>query len=75
MTHPSLDPHPLVGRRVRLNSTTDQYTRLVPGTLGTIRGVKATTYFIKWDDGSNLSMCPDDGDRFEVLPAELDASG
>ena len=58
----------LAGRRVRLESTTDPYTALRPGALGTINYVRNDTTSIKWDSGSNLSMI-DGEDRFTVLPA------
>lgn len=58
--------------RVRFLYTSDPYTRLVSGTLGTIVGEYVDpwgdkTYHINWDDGSNLSMIPSSGDRFERI--------
>lgn len=58
-----------VGRRVRLISTSDPYTRLEPGTLGTVRLVDDMgTVHVKWDDGSSLGLVPRE-DRFEYVRA------
>lgn len=47
------------GDRVALIHTADPYTRLQPGTLGTVRLVDdAGTIHVKWDDGSSLGMIP-----------------
>lgn len=49
----------LIGRRVRLVSCTDEWTKIAPGTLGTINLVDdAGTVFVTWDDGSGLGMVP-----------------
>jgi hypothetical protein len=55
----------MIGKRVRLIYTSDIYTRLRPGTLGTINFVDdlGTTH-VKWDDGSSLGMV-DGEDRWE----------
>lgn len=46
-----------IGKRIRLISTTDPYTRLKPGDEGTIDFVDdAGTVFAKWDNGSSLGM-------------------
>jgi hypothetical protein len=59
----------LEGRRVRLDRCDDPYTRLRPGALGTVLWEDdAGTLHVKWDDGSSLGLCPQDGDRFTLLP-------
>lgn len=59
----------LRGRRVKLVRCMDPYTRLPSGTLGTIQHVDDVgTVHVKWDTGSNLGLCPDDGDVYELLP-------
>ena len=46
-----------IGRRIRLVSTTDEYTTLKPGDEGTVDFVDDTgTVFVKWDNGSSLGM-------------------
>lgn len=58
----------LVKKRVRLIRCNDPYTKLQPGTEGTVEFVDDTgTVFVKWDNGSSLGLCPDDGDRWQVL--------
>ena len=47
------------GRRVRLVSTSDPYTRLRSGEQGTAQYVDdAGTLHVQWDDGSHLGMVP-----------------
>ena len=47
------------GKRVELISTTDPYTKLKPGDLGTYIGADDMgQHMINWDNGSNLSMIP-----------------
>jgi hypothetical protein len=49
----------VVGKRVRFAHSGDPYTRLTPGTLGTVRLVdSAGTLHVKWDDGTSLGMIP-----------------
>jgi len=64
----------LAGKRVRLDYTSDPYTRLTPGATGTIEYVNATpwgdTTFIKWDDGSNLGLITGE-DRFTIIKQEV----
>jgi hypothetical protein len=56
------------GDRVRLLRTTDQHTRLQPGTEGTVTMIDAVgTVHVDWDDGSRLGMVAAAGDRFEVI--------
>jgi hypothetical protein len=61
-----------VGTRVRLVCCNDPYTRLVPGTLGTVTYVDTATGtpHFKWDDGSTLGLVAEAGDRYEVLMAD-----
>ena len=48
------------GTRVELVYTNDPYTRLKPGTKGTVDFVDSTgTIQISWDNGSGLGMIPD----------------
>jgi len=47
------------GERVRLISTTDPYTDLKPGALGTVAFIDSMgTVHVNWDDGSNLGLIP-----------------
>ena len=63
----ALSTHDLVGRRVRLINTTDEYTRLHYGCLGTIDFVDDMgTLHVKWDDGSSLGLIPG-ADRWQIL--------
>lgn len=53
------DVDELVGRRVMLEHTTDQYTLLELGSTGTIIFVDDMhTVHVKWDDGSRLGLIP-----------------
>ena len=58
------------GQRIALVSTNDPYTQLRPGDTGTVlRHEQAHhTVYIRWDNGSSLSMCLDAGDRIRPLP-------
>jgi hypothetical protein len=59
---------PLTGKRVRLILCTDTYTHLPAGLEGTVSFVDDTgTVHVHWDNGSRLGLCPDAGDRFEVI--------
>lgn len=59
----------LEGRRVRLVACNDTLTELPPGSTGVVELVDdAGTLHVKWDNGSNLGLCWDDGDRWTVLP-------
>ena len=59
----------LEGKRVRLIRCDDPYTKLAPGQEGTVLFTDDTgTVHIQWDNGSRLGLCPDAGDRFEILP-------
>ena len=47
------------GTRVELVYTSDPYTKLQPGTKGTVSFVDAMgTVFIDWDNGSGLGIVP-----------------
>lgn len=55
------------GRRVRLISTTDSYTSLKPGALGTASFIDDMgTLAVQWDDGSRLGMVPR-ADQWEFI--------
>lgn len=56
-----------VGDRVELIRCSDEWTRLAPGTQGTVRLIDSMgTVHVAWDDGSSLGMIPGE-DRFKVL--------
>jgi hypothetical protein len=58
----------LEGKRVRLVHCNDRYTKIKPGTEGTVEFVDDLgTLHVKWDDGSSLGLCRDDGDSWQVL--------
>jgi hypothetical protein len=58
----------LEGRKVRLIRCNDSYTKLEPGTTGTVELVDDMgTLHVKWDNGSSLGLCWDDGDRWSIL--------
>lgn len=47
------------GTRIRLIKTTDPYTHLVPGDMGTVRFVDdAGQIHISWDNHSSIAMIP-----------------
>jgi Domain of unknown function (DUF4314) len=49
----------VTGDRVQLVSTTDEYTKLTPGDLGTVSFVDGLgTIHVNWDSGSRLGMVP-----------------
>lgn len=55
------------GKRIRLVQTTDPYTRLRPGSEGTVQFVDDTgTLHIKWDSGEYLGLVPGE-DQYEVI--------
>lgn len=59
--------NPLEGRRVRLLRCTDPYTRLKPGSEGTVSLVDdAGTVHVDWDSGSTLGLVPGE-DAWEVV--------
>lgn len=57
----------MLGKRVQLISTTDEYTSLTYGDLGTINYIDDVgTVFISWDNGSNLGLVPG-VDRWKII--------
>ena len=57
----------LIGKRVRLSYTSDEYTELKPGDEGTVDYIDdAGTIFVKWDRGSVLGLIPGE-DKFVVI--------
>lgn len=59
----------LKGKRIELIRCNDQFSKLKPGMLGTVEFEDDFgTVHVKWDDGSYLGLCKDDGDRWNLLP-------
>jgi uncharacterized protein DUF4314 len=57
-----------VGDRVRLIRCADEWTKLRPGALGTVRCIDDLgTVHVEWDDGHQLGMVEAAGDRIEVV--------
>ncbi|OKL48829.1 hypothetical protein BSR29_02940 [Boudabousia liubingyangii] len=57
----------LVGRRIRLEDTSDPYTTLTPGSEGTINHVDDLgTLHVAWDNGSTLGLVPGE-DSYTLL--------
>ena len=57
------------GDRIELISTDDPVTRLRPGDRGTVTRVTTGPYGsigVRWDDGSGLSLIPDQ-DRWRIV--------
>jgi len=62
-----------VGDTVRLVWTSDEFTRLVPGTRGRVSFVDDTgTIHVEWEDGSSLGLIPGE-DRW-VVEGKVEAS-
>lgn len=67
----------LEGKRIKLISTSDPYTSLKPGDMGTVVDVLRvdlpqspfTQIWVKWDNGSNLALI-DNKDSFDVVDYE-----
>jgi hypothetical protein len=60
------------GDRVRFESSSDPYTKLQRGDLGTVTLVRTdpingATVSVAWDSGSRLSMLLDEGDMLSVV--------
>jgi len=59
------------GDRIRLVRTTDPWTELQPGALGTVvsttKALGETRIEVNWDCGSRLTMLPEEGDVVEVI--------
>jgi hypothetical protein len=65
----------IVGDRVRLVHTSDEYTTLPSGTMGTVRVIDDVgTLHVDWDNGSKLGLVPDE-DRWEIIWLENPARG
>jgi len=59
-----------IGDRVRLIKTTDPYTDLPSGEIGTVTFIDSFgTLHIDWDCGSRLGLVPDE-DVWEILDEE-----
>ena len=59
------------GTRVRLNSMSDPYAPVEPGTEGSVEMVDdAGQLLMKWDNGRTLALVPGE-DSFSVLPPKL----
>lgn len=60
--------HALIGKRIRLTYTNDPYTNLKQGDKGVVNHVDDMgTLFVKWDNGSNLGLVSEAGDRWEIV--------
>ena len=63
----------LAGRRIRLTYTTDSYTKLKEGDLGTVKWERLDDLWgddiisVNWDSGSTLSLIRG-RDAFTILP-------
>ena len=63
------DQYP-VGSRIRLTEMNDPYSKLKPGTEGTLMHIDDIgTFHVKWDNGSTLGLVIGE-DRFTVLPPQ-----
>ena len=62
--------HPLIGKRIRLSFTSDPYTTLKDGYLGTITDINEinglTQIGVKWDNGYRLMLIKEK-DSFDIL--------
>jgi hypothetical protein len=57
----------LKGKRIELISTSDPYTNLRPGDLGTVDFVDDLgTIHITWDNGSQLGLVPGE-DQYKIV--------
>ena len=58
----------LIGKRIRLTYTNDPHTSLRQGDEGIVDLVDDYgTLFVKWDNGSNLGLVSEAGDRWVVV--------
>jgi hypothetical protein len=63
----SINKSEIIERRTRLVRTSDQYTRLIPGSERVVQMVDDLgTIFIAWDSGSRLGLVPSE-DLFEFV--------
>ena len=62
--------HPLIGKRIRLSFTSDPYTSLKDGDMGTITDINEIGGFtqvgVSWDNGSKLMLIKEK-DAFDIL--------
>lgn len=57
----------LLGKRIELRYTNDQYTLLTPGDQGIINYIDDSgTVFVTWDNGSSLGLIPG-VDKWKVI--------
>lgn len=57
----------LIGKRIELIYTNDEYTKLEPHSFGTIDHIDDFgTIFVKWDSGSSLGLIPG-VDKYRVI--------
>lgn len=57
----------IIGQRIKLIHTNDQYTILKPGDTGTVNFIDSMgTVFVKWDNGNSLGLLPTI-DQWEVI--------
>ena len=64
-----------VGDRIELVDCSDPYTKLTPGSKGTVSLVDSMgTVHVAWDSGSNLGLIPGE-DSWRVLPNEVTYEG
>lgn len=65
MSKPKFD---IEGRRIKVVTCNDPYTKVKPGTYGTVAFVDdVNTVHVEFDDGTKLGLCHDDGDRWELV--------
>lgn len=57
----------LSGQRIAHVCTRDPYTRLVPGSQGTVLKQQDATVHVRWDDGSTLSPLLNAGDEARTI--------
>lgn len=57
----------IIGKRIKMVYTSDAYTDVVPGDIGTVSHVDDSgTVFVNWEKGSGLGLIPGI-DSFEIL--------
>lgn len=58
----------MIGHRIQLQYTNDPYTTLKQGDEGVVTFIDAIgTVFVQWDNGSNLGLVEEAGDRWVVI--------